>query len=559
MRHAALRLAVLASASSALVAACFFEFPRAEGHVPGELSGRAIRASLDEAAAFSRVDLLGSARTIRARTGGDFALKGLDAGMAAIRVSDDADGDGWPERGGLAAAILPMHPDLTVGFVLLGDVDLTGTMEVGGRVLIDNGAGGFSPPPPGTSVIVYATRGQCFDLGATNPIATASADCDPTDIAALADRLEGGAEAQTAADAEGDFSFLGVVEGRVELSAILYDLAGNALGGARTALGPVLVEGRAGETVTVPDLHLPPLGVLTTRTVQLRITPAPADDTFAFLVPQGRSVDCADADTAPGRVDLPPLGSGDLQAQVPVGAWDLQVCGEDRSGAATGLVALPPALDEPVPPLWTVLTFFYDPCEGRDGIRDCDQDEQQAIPPLDTASTPIWQACSPQCWDGSTLGEALGAATCEAEVAGATETFDCDDDGDGQPDVTEPNTCLGLGRGTDLDGDGACTGADAFPQCAANNPAACQAGTNDVTPRPQVGGGGGGPGRWFPGPVVPTGYDTHEAELFYFPEQDAIFLVNLQTQAGAPSPDVLVAHPQAGMPSAPRWCCWATP
>ena len=150
-------------------------------------------------------------------------------------------------------AILPMHPDLTVGFVLLGDVDLTGTMEVDGRVRVDDGTGNFGPPPAGTTVIVYASRGQCFSINAENPIATNAADCDPTDLESLVDRIEGGAEAQTSADAAGDFALAGVIEGRVDVGAILYDLDGNTLGAVRAAVGSVSVQGNAGDTVTVPD------------------------------------------------------------------------------------------------------------------------------------------------------------------------------------------------------------------------------------------------------------------------------------------------------------------
>lgn len=50
---------------------------------------------------------------------------------------------------------------------------------------------------------------------------------------------------------------------------------------------------------------------------------------------------------------------------------------------------------------------------------------------------------------------------------------DDDDDRDGQPDAEEPADCLVPGLGTDLDRDCLCDVADPFPDCASNDPVAC--------------------------------------------------------------------------------------
>jgi hypothetical protein len=102
------------------------------------------------------------------------------------------------------------------------------------------------------------------------------------------------------------------------------------------------------------------------------------------------------------------------------------------------------------------LPEFADPCDDGKGGRDCDHDGLPglALPanPLD-ASDPVYQqykTCAAECADK--LGPALVGATCTVD----NKKFDCDDDGDGQPDVTEDPACLGPGLGTDWDGDGLC-------------------------------------------------------------------------------------------------------
>src|SRR5690606_3222406 len=85
-----------------------------------------------------------------------------------------------------------------------------------------------------------------------------------------------------------------------------------------------------------------------------------------------------------------------------------------------------------------------------DAYRDCDGDGLRGLPDVDEddpASLALWRDCVEACVPPP--GEAVGARSCVVE----DERFDCDDDGDGQPDITEDPACYGPGRGADADGD----------------------------------------------------------------------------------------------------------
>ena len=64
-----------------------------------------------------------------------------------------------------------------------------------------------------------------------------------------------------------------------------------------------------------------------------------------------------------------------------------------------------------------------------------------------------------------------GKDDCDGD--GVNVEDDDDDDGDGQVDALEP-ACRGPGLGTDRDGDCLCEPADPFPDCASNDPVACE-------------------------------------------------------------------------------------
>src|SRR4051812_46447401 len=87
--------------------ACLLDFGRTFSLKPGEIAGRAVRK--DEAAApapFVQLSTLGTSRVRRAKPDGTSRLSGLPAGAYTLRLVDDKDGDGWPERVGVAAALL---------------------------------------------------------------------------------------------------------------------------------------------------------------------------------------------------------------------------------------------------------------------------------------------------------------------------------------------------------------------------------------------------------------------------------------------------------------------
>ena len=77
----------------------------------------------------------------------------------------------------------------------------------------------------------------------------------------------------------------------------------------------------------------------------------------------------------------------------------------------------------------------------------------------------MWNECTEQCRTGQNF-DISNVARARCTVDGTT--YDCEDDGDGQPDVTEP-TCYGVGLGADPDGDRICTPVDPYPFCAFND------------------------------------------------------------------------------------------
>ena len=94
------------------------------------------------------------------------------------------------------------------------------------------------------------------------------------------------------------------------------------------------------------------------------------------------------------------------------------------------------------------------------GGRDCDRDGLPGLPFPSGTDDPVWAACVSACED------ALGVDGAHATCTSGGEEVDCDDDGDGQPDVTEPPKCFGPAVGTDFDGDDLCEPAeDPFPYC----------------------------------------------------------------------------------------------
>ena len=461
-----------------LAASCF-ALDRVDDVAPGEIAGRAVRRDLDEAAPFARVSTLGAPLLRTTDNDGRFRFPSQPIGPVSLALVDDADGDGWPDRGGYVAAFIPRAPDGDAGFVILGDIDLEGTFGLRGSVFVDQPGGAVTANTLGYVARVYALRGICSTVDESRPAQLTGLSCDSAQD--VATRLQIGSEAEAAADGAGAWQMTRLVAGAMDFAAVLYEVNGDGtLGAVVDVVGPVSFLGSAQDDNAPPsDLGpqllfdgVPPPPV----DVDLALLPGARAGAFAVFLSPGAEIPVCDAvdDTQQRPVE------GDLArvTDVPAGSYDVLVCDGDRQGLATGQFALP-SVDGTVGSPWPVRLLDFDPCVIS-GDRDCDADNRIGLPQRAGDNASLWGACALQCFpDGSPLGEGIGDRTCTVEE----QTFDCDDDGDGQPDVTEPAACYGPGRGTDLDGDGLCSTTDPFPHCADNDAVLCVAGQEDVTPR----------------------------------------------------------------------------
>jgi hypothetical protein len=439
MKRVAIVLAALA------LAGCSFVFERAEGLNPGDIDGRAVIEG--EPAPFARVKVAGASRLVRADREGDFRVAGLPAGTWVLRVDDDKNGDGLPERATVRAVQIRAQAG-EPAFLLLGDVELNPVAQLRGRVVRDGAA------VPGARVFVSR---NLEPEGAQ----------DPSSL---------GAEAETATDDEGRFRFPALAEGDVLVSVIFAE--GQSLFGAEEleiALAP-------GDDLDAGDIDLE-LVDPTDRQVGLTLTDlGGATELKSLAVAPGAAPDeQALFDFNAGEVDP---AQDILNRSLRIGPHDVYVASDD------GRVALFENQFATVPgPVIQLLgvSSLGEVCFRQD-FRDCDTDAFRSLPPLADPNDPddpnmsIWSACADQCFDA--FGNAAETQSCEVDG----EVFDCDDDGDGQPDMTEPFRCTFPTAGNDADGDGLCEREDPFPQCAENDPAAaaCGADRPDVFTPPGV-------------------------------------------------------------------------
>lgn len=446
--------------------ACF-DLARHITLAPGTISGRAVRADDNSAPArFSRVVSANTGLIRRAGTDGTFTLPGLASGDWALRFIDDIDGDGRAEREALRAVRITtttLATGLTPNAVLLGDVPLDGTYQLDGSVVIGGIEGVPEGPPPAT-VIAKAFAVRTLDV------------VDPSilDATAVATLLLG-VEAEASVDASGRFRFPALGSGDVQLVGALF--ARNEDG----TLGPLMgfspaqrASSRAGENL---DLSAEPLAIAfdatlvgATRTVQIAFAPPPTGPvSLRFLDATGNVVAGFDLDGGPA-----------VSVEAPIGIFGIEASdAEGRLGTLSSQLLLPEAIDiDKGPPRWGPIFLSEIGVCGPAG-NDCDGDGIVGLPPLEVGpdgafigETELWTACAAAC--ATSFGEGGANASCDARGS----TFDCDDDGDGQPDVTENPRCYGVGRGTDLDADGLCEpGEDPFPNCRENDAAspACSA------------------------------------------------------------------------------------
>jgi hypothetical protein len=457
-------LGLLAFALTLVASACSFDFDRFVELQPGDIAGRLVRENGDPAA-YAQVRVEGTSRLYTTGSDGRFLIRGLPAGGYTLRFSEDENGDGLIERATLRTAALNVmaHADGLFGsetklsFVSLGDVSLAGVVEVTGRVDDEGGA-------PIAGAEVYVVRDA--------ELPEAFIDTDGTVRTAATAELT--VEARTSTKDDGTFSFLAIAAGDFKV------LAAKAQDDDTSFVSePRAVSAEAGDAVDIeitPLLLSPPPP--TERQVQLELVPTPTERVKLFLAEAKTDTAPANAfaDFTAGQVFAP---GPSVSTTVPLGVHSVFVGTESGAVASLGVhVASRPG--EPLV-IWG-LGFLSDdpPCPMVLGGRDCDRDGAREIPPGNRVTQAILQRCADEC--AAAFGSANGDATCE--VSGIT--YDCDDDGDGQPDMTEPFACRTLNAGGDWDHDGLCAIDDPFDDCASNNPAdpACGAGTYGQDPPP---------------------------------------------------------------------------
>jgi len=511
-------------------------FARDASLYSGEIQGVAMLEDVDGVLApapYAQVKVRGTGQFRRADSEGKFVVWDLEAGSWVLQVTSDDDGDGLPDRRRVMTTILREAPHRQASIVPgtggeearltgvdIGEVLLEGTAEVGGSVLLTPPGGGAPVPPSQLSRNVVVLAGRNFDL----PKITADG-FDPVSL---------GAEARTHVDDDGFFLLRNLGAGSFYLVVLVYEQVASLDDPARLKRVSPQVFVRAipdGSTALDAPIVLPAGDAPATfANAQVLITPVPdaGAEVYLFLAPPGREFpDC----------EFPPPDLSGVTAfsyvrtstvrdaaglvtfnQLPVGSWDMKVCSSGGSFGEEGILydetlqqledgVIAPLLGPVLvgPPADACLRARRcNPdnldadcpgdllCRGNEGaarcgtetggtLFDCDGDGRRGLPRLNGgAADPniaIWGACVTACTADS--GGAVADATCTA----GDVTYDCDDDGDGQSDVTESPQCYGPGKGGDADSDGLCDPVDAFPECRANTAAACEAGVNDEPER----------------------------------------------------------------------------
>lgn len=434
-----------ALALCALFVGCAFEPVRTAGLGDGEIHAVAVRSD-GAPASNALVSLQGSARVTTAGADGSFVLAGLVPGTWFVRITEDDDGDGAPERGAhvpveIRRAGVPKNlsdgcagaPKDVVTSVLLGDVLLADAGALVGSVTLDQDGGGALGPDERARVVVWR------------------------DLDGYATQIE----AAAGVDVNGSYRIEGVLPGPVHVAAFVFDVALGSHAPKLFAVGDVEVA--AGEAL----LNLV-VGADAARTVAAQLE-------LQWTLPEPAAVDIVQASfTGAGGAhdlgfDVTPYTVQEsvrsLVYDLPVGVVDVLLTSA-TSGAADGLLRGAVVVPESTAVLGPVeLPLLADPC-AIDGVRDCDRDGVPGLPLPSSDDDPAWAACKNACQG------AFGAGGARA----LCDTLDCDDDGDGQPDVTEPARCLGPGVGTDLDADDLCEPAeDPFPACATDDRVGCPA------------------------------------------------------------------------------------
>lgn len=456
------RLLVLGILWQPLLFGCFYDLPRTEGLGDGEIRGRALLPDGTPAAA-ARIVVQGTPRAAEAGDDGRFAVRGLAAGPWVLLVTVDDDGDGVPEAAARTSAVLveaaiPRNatdgcagaPPQAPTSVLLGDVALRETRMLQGTVQVDDGGGARAlDVAAGERALVLRSDGLAF--------------VDDPDGA----RFQGPIEAAAGVAADGTFSLPGVRETGepIDLTVLVF----NAAAGPHAPLfyGANRITAGADDVALLADQAVP-------AATGVEIALAGAFDSVEIGTVSFEARGFGDVAPPDGTLQRAESNGfvGAIVVDAPVGLYDLGVFPSSGStdvteGTLHGALVLPLSA-------WGTIQgpielAREDPCLDASGARDCDHDGRPTLPsPDDASALADWASCAASC--ASAFGAAGDGASCSVDGT----DIDCDDDGDGQPDVTEPAHCHGPGRGTDLDGDDRCEPTqDPFPSCGSDDPAAC--------------------------------------------------------------------------------------
>ena len=417
---------------------CFFSFDRANDLEPGDVQGVAVNEA-GEVVGFAAVKVEGSSRVTRADAEGRFKIRGLPAGVWVIRLAQDADGDGRPERAVVRAVRLAQvehegglfeDGDVKVSAIDLGPVELSPVASATGTVRLPGG----QDLPPGQNARVSVFR----------RLSTDSVDVGGGQDGAREETLS--EEYAVGTGAGGVFEIPALASGDVIFFAEFTDIAGETF-----VVESDVVRLEAGARVVDINLELVPTPEEPNARLEVTLAPRPQVGELIFL-----QVVAAGAD--PVLVDVAGLQRGDPGVfayeeplsvpNVPTGRFDIFV----TTGLGTGI-----AKERIVGP-GVLLVQLHVEVGDEDCDGDCDNDGLPALCP-EGELCPNYTACADQCADA--FGDDTRDTVCELDG----ERFDCEDDVDGQSDVTEPASCVGANLSSDFDGDGVCAVVDTLPQC----------------------------------------------------------------------------------------------
>jgi hypothetical protein len=460
------------------------------GIVKGEIT-----LSSGDPARFALVTFANAGLVRQADAEGAFSSSEMPVGAFFIRVTSDVDGDGLADEGGYATAQISVEEHAAGYFganaptktgVDLGALQLTSltTLRAQIRIVGDGDATERAPAVSDLRAAVAVLRSGCLPQeAASRPGFTCEdGDEDASDHTMSVDGF-------AAADDDGSVTLGGLVPGAVNVIALVAPRASGPFPVAATALRVItttIAENGVDLGDVVIDLDSPPEA----QDVVLRTTATTAESGYLMLAPRGVPAPPCETTApalAPPFVVVANLPNGpDHQVRLPLGVFDVTLCLADGTRAFMPDVGI--GLDDGVPlfgPLFVGAPL--DCVRSIDGspARDCDEDGIAGLPPLLPGAPDfdddraLWLSCADACTRTNlTVPDTFGARAIASCTVGG-RTFDCDDDGDGQPDVTEPPSCYGPFLGTDHDGDGQCSSEDPFPRCAGN--VNC-AGTDDFPP-----------------------------------------------------------------------------